>query len=376
MDRKDPVCGMEGIHRAHGKWFCSFSCLRKYEKMNKLQMSPCDSCGLHGARWYKERFWITLILAGIVLTAAFYFEFLNPVYVAFVDYFNMVWWAVLLGLLIGGLIDRFVPAAYISKLLARKKKSTILNAVCMGFLMSACSHGILAIAMQLYRKGASVPAVIAFLMASPWANISITILLFGFFGTKALYIIFGAILIALITGLIFQILDSKGMIEKSPHTRHEVNYSIIKDIKVRAKNYRFDFEKDIGAVLQAMWNLNKMVTWWIIIGMMIASFARAFVPQHFFMAYMGATIGGILVTLGLAAIIEVCSEGSSPMAFEIFRQTGAFGNSTVFLMAGVALDYTEIGLIWSNIGRKAAIWMPIIAVPQIILLGWLLNTLL
>jgi len=61
------------------------------------------------------------------------------------------------------------------------------------------------------------------------------------------------------------------------------------------------------------------------------------------------------------------------MAFEIFKQTGAFGSSYVFLMAGVATDYTEIGLIWSNIGRRAAIFLPVITVPQIMLPGYLFN---
>ncbi len=75
----------------------------------------------------------------------------------------------------------------------------------------------------------------------------------------------------------------------------------------------------------------------------------------------------------LATIIEVCSEGSSPLAFEIFRQTGAFGNSFVFLMAGVATDYTEIGLIWSNIGKKTALWLPVVTVPQILVLGYVFN---
>ncbi len=39
-----------------------------------------------------------------------------------------------------------------------------------------------------------------------------------------------------------------------------------------------------------------------------------------------------MITLILATLIEVCSEGSAPSAFEIFNQTGAFGNSFVFLM--------------------------------------------
>jgi uncharacterized membrane protein YraQ (UPF0718 family) len=90
---------------------------------------------------------------------------------------------------------------------------------------------------------------------------------------------------------------------------------------------------------------------------------------------MGPTILGLFVTLGLATVIEVCSEGSAPMAFEIFKQTGAMGNSFVFLMAGVATDYTEIGLLWHNVGRKTAIWLPVITVPQVIILGWIANML-
>lgn len=44
-------------------------------------------------------------------------------------------------------------------------------------------------------------------------------------------------------------------------------------------------------------------------------------------------------------------------------------------MAGVATDYTEIGLIWQNIGKKAALWLPVITVPQVLLLGYLFNVL-
>jgi uncharacterized membrane protein YraQ (UPF0718 family) len=282
----------------------------------------------------------------------------------------------LLGFLIGGFIERFIPRAYISKYLSGPGKKTIFNAVIAGFLMSACSHGILAISMQLYKKGASVPAVIAFLLASPWANFTITITLIAFFGLKALLLIFAAVIIAIITGLIYQLLDKKGWIEKSKPVKVSKNFSMWKDIKKRWKKYSFDFNKDVGGTARGAWSLAKMVLWWILIGMLLASIGRAFVPTHFFHQYMGATFLGLIVTLIAATIIEVCSEGSSPLSFEIYRQTGAFGNSFVFLLAGVATDYTEIGLIWSNIGRKAAIWLPIITVPQVLIIGYLLNLLL
>ena len=108
----------------------------------------------------------------------------------------------------------------------------------------------------------------------------------------------------------------------------------------------------------------------------MAALIRAYVPSHIFMQYFGPTFGGLLLTLVFATIIEVCSEGSSPIAFEIFNKVGTLGNPFVFLMAGVVTDYTEIGLIWSNIGKKTAIWLPIVTVPMVLLLGYLFNILL
>jgi uncharacterized membrane protein YraQ (UPF0718 family) len=109
---------------------------------------------------------------------------------------------------------------------------------------------------------------------------------------------------------------------------------------------------------------------------LIAAIIGAYVPGHIFMKYFGPSFLGLLLTLIFATIIEVCSEGSSPIAFEIFNKVGTLGNPFVFLMAGVVTDYTEIGLIWSNIGKKTAIWLPIITVPQVLLIGYLFNILL
>ncbi|MBN2423084.1 permease [Candidatus Woesearchaeota archaeon] len=373
MNKTDPICGMQGHIKAHNHYFCSQYCIKKYEKQHKIKY--CLSCDIKGGHhpWYKERLYVVSLLTLLLIGLSYFIPVLNRLYSAFTDYLKIIWWAILLGLFIGGIIDHFIPKEYISKVLANHNKSTIFYAVGFGFLMSACSHGILTIAIQLYKKGASVAAVVAFLLASPWANLPITILLFGLFGLKALYIIFSAVIIAIITGLIFQVLDKKNLIEKNPHTVNlSKEFSIKKDIKKRFKNFKFSI-KDLIGILNGAWSLAKMVVWWILIGMILAAFARAFVPHEFFMRYMGASLLGLVITLVFATVIEVCSEGSSPLAFEIFKQTGALGNSFVFLLAGVATDYTEIGLIWSNIGKKAAIFLPVITVPQVVLLGYLFN---
>ena len=78
----------------------------------------------------------------------------------------------------------------------------------------------------------------------------------------------------------------------------------------------------------------------------------------------------VLVKIGPGILIEAKRIGKERVV------VGVLGYPFVFLMAVVATDYTEIGLIWSNIGKKTAIWLPIVAVPLILITGYLFNILL
>ena len=379
---KDPICGMTvdekgGLKLVTGGkayFFCSSHCLKKFAKQNNISDKEISGSK---APFYKNKTFIVAVVLTVLVMLSYAMPFLIPFRKSFLMYLKTIWWAVLLGFFIGGVMDHFVPREYISLLLARPKKRTILYSVILGFFMSACSHGILALSIELHKKGASNPAVVAFLLASPWANMALTIMLIGFFGLKALFIIISAILIAIITGLIFQFLETKNLIETNDNiTKVDKDFSVKADIKKRFSSREWSFhafKEDVKGIYGGALSLGNMVLWWILIGMGIASLAGAYIPSGIFNTYMGPTMLGLFVTLAVATVIEVCSEGSAPMAFEIFRQTGAFGNSFVFLMAGVVTDYTEIGLLWHNVGKRTAIWLPIIAVPQVIVLGIVAN---
>jgi uncharacterized membrane protein YraQ (UPF0718 family) len=329
--------------------------------------------------WYRNKVFLAASILLILSGFSYLFHPLIPFRHTLLIYFRKIWWAALLGFVIGGIIDYFIPREYISHVLAREKKRTILYAVILGFFMSTCSHGILALSMELHKKGASNPAVVAFLLASPWASLPLTIMLIGFFGLKALYIITSAIIVATLTGFIYQFLQSRGLIETNRNTTEvKEDFSIIEDIGLRIKSYKFSIEqvlRDIRGIITGAFSLADMVLWWLLIGIGVASLVAAYVPQNIFHHYMGPTSLGMIITLIAATILEVCSEGTSPLAFEIYRQTGAFGNSFVFLMAGVVTDYTEIGLLWTNVGRRVALWLPVITVPQVLIFGIIANIL-
>lgn len=327
------------------------------------------SCCHQTKPWYKEPLFIISAVILVAYLSNLLLSFLGikilaPVFQKFFGYLKLTWWAIGLGLLIGSLIEILVPEQLMANFLVKGKKSIFL-AVLLGFLASACSHGILAIAISLYKKGASTASTLAFLLAAPWANLAITILLFSLFGIKALLIIGGAILVAISAGLIFQILEKRGMIEG--------NRKIETAVKIK---WEWPGVKQLAVGLFAgIWSLAKMVVWWVLVGFFLGSVIGVFVPEMVFHQFFGPTILGMLATLGLASVIEVCSEGSAPLAFELFKKTAAFGNAFVFLQAGVATDFTEIGIVATNIGKRAAAALVAVTVPLILLLGFLFNNL-
>jgi uncharacterized membrane protein YraQ (UPF0718 family) len=117
-----------------------------------------------------------------------------------------------------------------------------------------------------------------------------------------------------------------------------------------------------------------MVFRWLLFGVVLAVLIRAIVPMDLYQNYFGPTVIGLLLTLVAATIIEVCSEGSTPIAADLLTRAAAPGNGFTFLMAGVATDYTEI-MVLKDITKswKIALFLPLITLPQVLLIGWILN---
>ncbi|MFH1245875.1 MAG: permease, partial [Candidatus Omnitrophota bacterium] len=327
---QDPVCGMDVQEKGSLKltrggqsyYFCGEHCRNKFVRENKIDAETVSACHIQPlGKWYKNKAAIVLLVLLFLFLLSFLFTGLVPFRQALLMYVQRIWWAVLLGFLLGGVIDYYVPREYVAHFLSRPGKKTIFFSVLLGFFMSACSHGILALSIELHKKGAANAAVVAFLLASPWANFPLTIMLVGFFGlARALYIVLGALVIAVITGLLFQLLERKGIIEKNISMPHKEGFSAAADFKMRIRQYHFSLEQTIQGikgVFSGAVSLADMVLWWLLIGMGLAALAAAYIPQNFFHHYMGPTALGLLVTLVAATVMEVCSEGTAPLAFEI-----------------------------------------------------------
>ena len=101
---------------------------------------------------------------------------------------------------------------------------------------------------------------------------------------------------------------------------------------------------------------------------------RALLTAEDFATWFGPSLVGLLLTLLGAAIFEVCSEGSVPIAADLMNRAHAPGNSFTFLLAGVATDYTEVMVLKETTQSwRIALLLPAITVPQVLIIGYLLN---
>jgi hypothetical protein len=96
--------------------------------------------------------------------------------------------------------------------------------------------------------------------------------------------------------------------------------------------------------------------------------------MELFQTYFGATLAGLGMTLVIATILEICSEGSTPIAADLVTRAGAPGNGFAFLMTGVSTDYTEImSLRDTTKSWKVALFLPLVTLPQVVLIAWIMN---
>ena len=288
---------------------------------------------------------------------------------------NKMWWGLALGILAVGLLS-WVPREWVAAVLGKPGSfSGILRAMGAGLILDLCNHGILLVAMKLYERGASYGQTLAFLIASPWNSLSLTLILFALIGAKwtIIFIVLSG-LIAVVTGLIVECLVRSGKIPKNPnHVELPEGFQLGYEVKSKLAELRFN-SAAIGRLIKSSIGESRMILRWIFFGTVLAAMIRAFVPPETFGEWFGPTGTGVLLTLTAATVIEVCSEGSSPIAADLLTRAAAPGNGFAFLMAGAATDYTEImALKETTKSWKMTFILPLLTLPQVVVISWVLN---
>lgn len=323
---------------------------------------------------------------------------------AAVELVHRMWWGVAIGIVAVGVMSRLPQKIVLALISGRTALGGILRATLGGVLLDLCSHGILLVGMQLYKRGATLGQTMAFLIASPWNSLSFTLILFALVGVRwTIAMLLLSMLIAVISGLIFELLVARGVLPANParagiaaggggKVPADDSTATVSgesegegegapaDPAPKRYSLRDLFRREylrpasLGGFLKDSWSESRMVIRWIALGLLIAAVVRTAVPVESFQRLFGPTLAGVGLTLLVATILEVCSEGSAPLAADMLTRAAAPGNGFAFLMAGVATDYTEIAAIRQASGRwRVALFLPLVTLPQIVVVAVLMN---
>lgn len=288
---------------------------------------------------------------------------------------NTMWWGLTIGIIMVAILTKIPREFVISIFGSGTGFKGIVRATLAGVLLDLCSHGILMVGAKLYERGISAGQLIAFLVASPWNSFSLTLILFALIGLKWTLVFIGlSMMVAVIAGLLFEYFVGRGTLPKNPYTSDlPADFKFWRAAKQGLRSIRLNKQFFATLVVDGVAG-SKMVLRWIFFGILLASLVRTFMDAATFQTWFGPSLMGLTLTIVAATIIEVCSEGSTPIAADLVTRAGAPGNSFAFLMAGVATDYTEIMVLKDTAKSwKFALFLPLVTLPQVVIIAWLMN---
>lgn len=304
-----------------------------------------------------------------------YFTWYQTLSLSVYELMNTIWIGLAIGIVMVAVLSKIPRDMVMSILGTNSGLNGILRATAAGVLLDLCSHGILMVGAKLYERGASIGQVMAFLIASPWNSFSLTLVLITLIGLSwTLAFIVLSMLVAVIVGLLFDVLVDKGSLPANPQKKDlPENFRFWHEARKGLSETEFNFPFFRSMFVDGIKD-SRMVIRWIFFGVFLAGLVRAFVSPEHFGTYFGPTLAGLGLTVIAATIIEVCSEGSAHIAGDLLTRANAPGNSFAFLMTGVSTDYTEIMVVKDTTRSwKIALFLPLLTVPQVIVIAWIMN---
>jgi len=258
----------------------------------------------------------------------------------------------LIGTLIGGAIEVFVPISLIDRFLGKEKKHGVYLAGFLGLLFPTCECAIVPIVRRLIMKGSSIPAAICFMLSGPIVNVIVawsTAVAYTYNWKMVLLRTGCGYLVAVIIGLLLSRFSNPKMLileniaEQSFRTcgcgEEDFRKSAIWKKLLHAVGHARDDFIQVGKYL--------------VIGAFLAAFIRTVTPVTSFANLSEAPWILIFVMMLLAVLMNLCSEADAFIAAS-FRWLIPGSAQLSFMVLGPMLDL-KLLLMYLSVFRKRAI---------------------
>jgi hypothetical protein len=200
--------------------------------------------------------------------------------------------------------------------------------------------------MSLYKHRASKAASVSFLLSTPQTGVDSIFVTYSLLGP--LFAIFRPVA-AFVTGVVGGVLvnyfdRSSAVIQDNQQScEDECCHSAPKNNKL------------IRALRYGLVSLPRDIAKPLVVGLIIAAFISALVPNDFFAEKLPAGLISMLVMMLLGIPVYVCATASVPIAAAMIMKGLDPGAAFVFLVTGPATNAAGIVMIWKMLGRRTAL---------------------
>ena len=258
-----------------------------------------------------------------------------------------VWWALVLGFLLSGIVQAWVPRERLERALGGRGTRSVALATGLGAASSSCSYAAVAIGKSLFQKGASFTAAMVFQFASTNLVFEIGIVLWIFLGWQFTLAEFvgGLFLITFMWAGLRWLVSRQVEEEARRHavaaeTGHAHHASGSEGLAWRQRLTSVDAWSDVAHNFRGDW---QMLWKEIGAGFVIAGFV-ALLPMGFFNALFvtGApgpvqTIENVFLGPVVAFLTFVCSVGNVPLAAVLWGGGISFAGVIAFIYADLLI---------------------------------------
>ena len=253
-----------------------------------------------------------------------------------------VWWALVLGFTLSGIVQAWVPRARLQRALGGEGLREIALATGLGAASSSCSYAAIAIAKSLFQKGASFAAAMVFQFASTNLVFELGIVMWVFLGWKFTLAEFigGFVLIALMWLGVRLFVSRRLEDEAREHALEAQAGHVHVSAGSGPKLLSLDAWTDVAHNFRADWGM----LWKEIVGGFLIAGYVALLPKGFFNALFITNTGGPLqllenVVVGpiVAALSFVCSVGNIPLAAVLWAGGISFSGVIAFVYADLII---------------------------------------
>lgn len=261
---------------------------------------------------------------------------------------------VVLGFLIAGILRFWVPQNMLQKHLGGNSPASLLKSVSIGSILPLCSCGTIPLGIGLFRSGAAIGNVLAFMTSTPIISPVLVALSLSLLGVKLtvtfiLVAILGAYTIGFVGNRLLVKTKVSGQEDGCGNQYNPENDAKRQPISKLAQTLKWSFF-DLGASVSVD----------ITIGLSIAALLLTFLPMEWISSWLGQQdIYTLFYVILLGIPVYACSIPSVPVVQGLLLLGATPGAAIAYMIAGPATNLGELNAIRTSMGLKPAVYYTI-----------------